>query len=46
VAFDMETHVINQRFLAEERILAISFARRTEGVFLESYGIKNRDLTS
>lgn len=44
IAFDMETHVPDQRYLTGERILAISFARRIGGKFLGSNGIEIKTL--
>ncbi len=44
IAFDMETHVPDQRYLTGERILAISFARRIGGEFLKSDGIEIKTL--
>ena len=31
VSIDLETHVLNEQFLVNERILSISFARRVAG---------------
>jgi len=40
ISLDLETHVINNQFLSNERILSISFARRMSGAFLDKEGIE------
>lgn len=44
VSFDLETHVKEEKFLTDERILAVSLARRTGGNFLDSEGIEMKTL--
>ncbi len=40
ISFDVETHVIGQGYLTNERILAIGIARRTSGDFMKEKGIE------
>jgi DNA polymerase elongation subunit (family B) len=41
ISFDVETHVLDpSRFLKNERILSISFARRASGKFMDEHGIE------
>jgi len=40
ISLDLETHVINNQFLSNERILSISFARRICGSLLDKEGIE------
>ena len=40
ISLDMETHVSNEQFLTNERILSISFARRISGNLMDTKGIE------
>jgi len=44
VSFDLETNVKNLKFLTDERILAISLARRKNGNLMESKGVEIKTL--
>ena len=44
VSFDLETNVKNLKFLTDERILAISLARRKKGNLMESKGVEIKTL--
>lgn len=40
ISLDIETHVLNEQFLTNERILSISFARRISGNLMDAKGIE------
>lgn len=44
ISLDLETHVIERQFLKNERVLAISYARRINGKFMETEGIETNTL--
>lgn len=44
IFLDLETHVINQQYLTNERILSISMARRVSGKFTTAEGIDVKTL--
>ena len=44
ISLDLETRVIEGQFLKNERILAISYARRINGKFMETKGIETNTL--
>ena len=44
ISLDIETHVSNEQFLTNERILSISFARRISGNFMNAHSIEVKTL--